>query len=352
MKPECPKLEMTSIDKTFYEQNLSHRIPDKIFDFHVHINLPEHIPDISEERIHSDWAFECGLILSCETAYCYAGRLFPDVEYTIAGFPWPIQEAQLKENNDYLLEQKKRGYLTPFMAVRPDFSETYIEEQLPEFCGFKPYPDLVSSVKGAEISIFRFMPHWQLDILNRHHKTVVIHLPRKERIASSDNVKELLEMRQKYPDIQIVIAHFGRSFNPVYLKHALEQMGDDIAGFYFDTAAVLNPDVYRLAFEHLPLKQILYGTDAPIMLWHGRRRWTEDAYINLVREPYSWNTHEEGEQAETGYTFFLYEQMNVILDLLDEMKLGEEVKSGLFYENAARLLKLESDNRKGTSKRE
>lgn len=111
-------------------------------------------------------------------------------------------------------------------------------------------------------------------------------------------------MRQKYPDIQIVIAHFGRSFTPVYLKCALKQMGDDIAGFYFDTAAVLNPDVYSLAFEHLSLKQILYGTDAPIMLWHGRRRWTEQAYINLVREPYSWNTHEEGEEIEAGYTFF------------------------------------------------
>lgn len=352
MKPECPKLEVTSMDKAFYEQNLRHRIPDKIFDFHVHINLPEHITEISEARIHSDWAFECGLILPCETAYHYAGKLFPDVQYAIAGFPWPIQEAQLKENNHYLLEQKKRGFLTPFMAVRPDFSETYIEEQISEFCGFKPYPDLVSSVKGAEISIFHFLPHWQLDILNRHHKTVVIHLPRKERIASSDNVRELLEMRQKYPDIQIVIAHFGRSFNPVYLERALEQMGDDITGFYFDTAAVLNPDVYRLAFERLPLKQILYGTDAPIMLWHGRRRWTEQTYINLVREPYSWNTHEEGERAEAGYTFFLYEQMKVILDLLEEMKLGEEVKSGLFYENASGLLKLEPYNRKIIGKME
>lgn len=33
MKPECPKLEMTSIDKAYYERNLRHRIPDKIFDF-------------------------------------------------------------------------------------------------------------------------------------------------------------------------------------------------------------------------------------------------------------------------------------------------------------------------------
>lgn len=346
MKPECPKLWLTEIDRDFYDQYLKDRLPEQIFDFHVHLNLPEHIPEISEERLHSDWAFECGLILPCETAYSYARQLFPAAGYTIAGFPWPIQEADLVSNNRYLLEKKKEGLLAPFMSVKPDFTEAYIEEQLPEFCGFKPYPDLVSKVKGAQISIYSFMPHWQLEILNRHHKSVVIHLPRIGRIADPDNIRELLEMRQKYPDIQIVIAHFGRSFNPVYLKIALKEMGRDGDGFYYDTAAVLNPAVYELAFEKLPLKHILYGTDAPIMLWHGRRRWTERTYINLVREPYFWNRHPEGEEVEKGYTFFLYEQMKVILDAIDRLGLGEEMKRDLFYGNAAQLLRYGSEGSK------
>lgn len=338
MKPKCPVLEIMALDKEFYQQNLRHRMPGQIFDFHVHINLPEHIPEISEARVKADWAFACGLILPCETAYAYAARLFADIPYRIAGFPWPIQEAELKANHQYLLEQKKKGFLTPFMAVKPDFSEEYIEEQLKEFSGFKPYPDLVSEVKGAEISIFQFIPHWQLEILNRHHKTVVIHLPRKGRIACPENIRELLEIRQKYPEIQVVIAHFGRSFNPIYLREALTQMGSSADGFYYDTAAVLNPEVYRLAFERLPLKQILYGTDAPIMLWHGKRRWTERSYINLARESYAWNQMQENREDASGYTFFLYEQMKVILDLLEEMGLGETVKSDIFYQNAARLL--------------
>ena len=337
-KPICPQIERNQVDEEFYEQYIRQRLPKQIFDFHVHINLLEHIPEMSEERIHSDWAFECGLILPCETAYRYGKLLFPDAEYRIAGFPWPIQEADLAAGNAYLLEKKNAGLLTPFMAVKPEFSEQYIEEQLPQFSGFKPYPDLVSSVKGAEISIFSFKPHWQLEILNRHHKTVVIHLPRKGRIADPNNVRELLEMRQKYPDIQIVIAHFGRSFNPIYLEEALRQMGDGAKDFYYDTAAVLNPEVYRLALERLPHDRILYGSDAPIMLWHGKRRWTERTYHNLAREPYSWNQHEEGEEAERRYSFFLYEQMKVILDETEAMGLGENVKRRLFYENAAGLL--------------
>ena len=338
MKPECPALKRTETDEAFYDRFLRGRMPKRIFDFHVHVNLPEHIPSISEERLHSDWAFECGLILPCETAYRYAKQLFPDTLYRLAGFPWPIQEADLEAGNRYLLEKKAEGLATPFMAVRPDFTERYIEEQLPAFCGFKPYPDLVSTVKGAEISIFSFMPHWQLKILNRHRGTAVIHLPRKGRIADPDNVRELLEMRQSYPDIQIVIAHFGRSFNLVYLKEALEQMGDSAADFYYDTAAVLNPEVYELAFSKLPLQRILYGSDAPIMLWHGKRTWTDRTYTNLTSEPYSWNRHLEGAEAESGYTFFLYEQMKVILDTLEHMGLGDGVKEDLFYGITLRLI--------------
>ena len=87
--------------------------------------------------------------------------------------------------------------------------------------------------------------------------------------------------------------------------------------------------MYKLAFEELPEERILYGTDAPIMLWHGKRRWTFDKYINLVREEFSWNTHEEGIEAERRYTLFIYEQMRSILDNIEELEMGETFKRKL-----------------------
>ena len=338
MKPCCPILKREKTDEEFYKRWLRDRLPEHIFDFHIHLNLPEHIPEISEDRVHSDWAFESGLILPCETAAANGASLFPDSTYEMAGFPWPIQEADLKANNSYLMEKKGDGLIHPFMAVAPDFSQEYIESMLPEFQGFKPYPDLVSKTKGAEISIFSFMPKWQLKILDRHKKAVVIHLPRKERIADPNNLKELLTMRQEYPDIQIVIAHFGRSYNPYYLKEALTQMGKDAWGFYYDTAAVLNPKVYQLAFEALPEDHIFYGTDSPIMLWHGKRQWTERSYTNLVQEPFSWNHHLEGEEKESRYVLCLYEQAKAILDTIGEMQLGKQFAEKLFWENGKKFL--------------
>ena len=83
----------------------------------------------------------------------------------------------------------------------------------------------------------------------------------------------------------------------------------------FDTAAVLNPAVHAMALEVMDPKRILYGTDLLVFLWHGKRRWTQWEYFNLAREDFPWNRHEEGPEAEAGYTFFLYEQLRSILDL-------------------------------------
>ena len=335
MQPQYKELNYTSVDKEFYIQELKSRMPARILDAHIHMNLPMHIKYISKERVLSDWAFEAGLILPVYKAFENAKKMFPETEYSAFGFPWPIQEADLKGNNAYLLEQKSKYPIHPFMSVDPNMTVSYIEENLTNFQGYKPYPDLVSNIKGAEISIFSFLPHEQLEILNKYKKAVVIHLPRKDRIADKNNIKELLEMRQKYPDIKIVIAHFGRSFNPIYLNKAIDEMHKDIGGFYFDTAAVLNPDVYELAFTNIPEDNILFGTDAPIMNWHGKRKWTDVTYINMVREPFSWNNHIEGEEKENKYTFFVYEQLKSIFDTIEKLGLSKKFKDKLFYDNAA-----------------
>ena len=146
-----------------------------------------------------------------------------DVEYKIAGFPWPIREAAMVQNNAYMATLHRQNKLTPFMVVRPERPAEEIEQTLieGEFVGFKPYPDMVSGVKGAEMSIFNFLPHEQWQILNRHKKTVMLHLPRRGRLADDNNVHELLTARNKYPDVNIILAHFGRAFCPVYLREGL-----------------------------------------------------------------------------------------------------------------------------------
>jgi predicted TIM-barrel fold metal-dependent hydrolase len=287
----------------------------------------------------TDWALECGHLLPCEDAFACASELYPDTDYRIAGFPWPIREADLRGNNAYLAGQAEQGLITPFMVVRPEWPIDEVESCLVKegFVGFKPYPDMVSGLKGADISIYDFIPHEQWQILERHKKAVMLHLPRKGRFADDDNVRELLEIRQKYPNVSIIVAHFGRSFCPWFLESGLDKLGG-AEGFFFDTTAVINPAVYDVAFTLIPSDRILYGSDMPILFWHGKREWTERGYHNLCRETFTWNSNRRSPEEEATYTLFLYEQMRAILDAMERHGYSPQERDLVFSGNAIRVL--------------
>jgi predicted TIM-barrel fold metal-dependent hydrolase len=310
-----------------------------MYDIHVHVNLKEHVHMVPEKRWLSDWAMEIGHVLPVDHALACAAELFPDAQYGINGFPMPVKEGDLRASNRYLSEESRRRKLTAFMCIMPDWDNSELERGLSEdgFYGVKPYPDMVSGEKGADIGIFDFMPPGQWEIVNRYKRTVMLHLPRKDRLPADQNIEELKKIRQDYPDLNIIIAHFGRSFCPVYLDQGLKKLGS-AEGYYFDTSAVLNPDVYDIAFSRLSPEQILFGTDMPITLFHGKREWTDRTYINLSSDDYSWNTDRRPPEEEALYTLFIYEELRAILDAMDRNGFSLEMKERVFFRNAERIL--------------
>jgi predicted TIM-barrel fold metal-dependent hydrolase len=340
--PNFPYFSYTDADRSFFQKYLEDRLPAEIFDAHIHINLPDHVARVPEKRWQDDWALECGHVLSVEDAYCLAELLFPNRRYFPAALPLPVREADLKENNRYLAAMGQTGKLKSFMAVRPEWDPEEVEQTLLNngFLGFKPYPDVVSGKKGEQIGIFDFIPPKQWEILNRNKKAVMLHLPRKDRLADIDNIRELLEARSKYSEVTIIVAHLGRSFCPIFLKQGLAGLGSQKSAFFFDVSGVMNPEVFNIAFEQIPLENIMYGTDWPIFLWHGKREWTERTYINISREQFSWNTVRRSSNEKAGYTLILYEQLRAILDSLDRCAPGKSARRQIFSLNAQKILDL------------
>ena len=336
-----PFFDYTGVDRAFYREHIAPRIPTKIFDVHVHIFLDKHVEKIPDEVRKSHWASECAHVLSCEDAHACALELYPGTEYTFAGFPTASPEADTVGMNDYAARMGREGKCVPLMMVRPEWDREEIEETFLEgnFAGFKPYPGMAGGGTAGEVSIFEFLPHEQWEILDRHKKALMLHLGRKERFADSENIKELLLARDKYPGVTIIIAHLGRSYCPYYLKEGLRKMGSP-GGFYFDTTAVVNPDVYDIAFTQIPVENILYGSDMHVLMWHGKREWTEKDYKNLTREDFSWNIDRRSPEEEAEYTIFLYEQMRAIFDAIDRHGLSEKQKYGIFGGNVGRALGL------------
>lgn len=319
-------------DVVFYEKWIKDRLPQSFVDAHAHFNLPEHVSNVSAEAIAGDWALESGLLMSIEDSDTYLQTLFPDQSVFRICLPWPLRDADTVANNQYIANLIQEHDVRGLFTVRPEYSRDSIEEAFVagHFSGFKPYPYMASTTKGADVSIFDFMTHEQFKLANELKTAILLHLPRRGRLPDPDNIAEIHLILDRYPDIKLVVAHFGRSFCIEHFEKGLEKLGSDVQGLYFDTAAVLNPRVYDMAFNKLDHRRILFGTDFPIMLWHGKREWSDGQYHNLVREEFSWNRHPYPDQ-EKDYTFYVYEQIKTILDLLGS---DEQSKQAIFKENA------------------
>ncbi|MBQ6818277.1 MAG: amidohydrolase family protein [Clostridia bacterium] len=329
----------TNLDKQFYEEKIAPRLPEKIWDLHMHMTPAEHVADLDPHMVATDWAIQCGMAMSFEEyerfrTTVYAGK---QVEYTAFGNV--IRGGLHAENNAYLadlLRQKKIP--SAFMVLDPKVSAEETARLYDEggFTGYKPYADMVAGAKGADVTFPEFMPDEHMKALNDRKGILMLHVPRAGRLPDDRNIKELLELRQKFPDITIVIAHMGRSYCPAHITEGLDKLGSHVNEFHYDFAAVLNPAVIEIALERLDHDQIHYGTDLPVFWWHGRRHWTDTKYFNLAREDFPWNTHSDKEH-EQEYTLFLYEQLNNLLDVTGQSANAKELRQKIFYHNSAAL---------------
>lgn len=329
--------ERTPLDAEFYARFIAPRIPERVTDMHVHITKPEFVKNVPQVDF---WANECMAPMDYGDYAEYTRQLWPGVEVSQNFLPFVFKGTDVKGNNAYLASLKASGKAKyTHMLVTPDMSPDDAERVLTDgrFDGFKPYLEMVLSGHGGEVSCFDFITREQLAILDRLKKTMVLHLPRAGRFPDDDNIRELREMRQRFPDMKIIIAHCGRSYAVNTIKEARRKLGSDAEGFYYDLAAVLNPAVLGFMLDRFPADRIFYGTDLPIFLWHGRRVWTDDSYRNLVREDFRFNRHSEGPEAEAGYTFFVYEQMKNILDAAYERG-GRTLAEKILYRNAQEVL--------------
>jgi predicted TIM-barrel fold metal-dependent hydrolase len=328
---------VTALDREFFNKNLKKRLPKKIIDIHAHLCLPENTVGVPQSRIDSDWALQCGFAMPWEDARYYADSLFPGIDYQFTALPMVIKEADTEGNNDYIAEILREKKV-PFglLGSRPETKPDQIEMHFIEdgFVGLKPYPDFVTSYKGADVSIFDFLPKSHLSMAEKYQRCIVLHLPRSGRFPDENNIRELREIISEFPNLKIVIAHLGRCFNPIYFEKAAKILGDDIYHFWFDTSAVMNSEVHAMAMDILHEDKIFFGLDMPTLLWHGKRRWTETTYINLCREDFPWNKHIEGKATEEKYTFFVYEQINNILNTMETLRKSSDYKERIFYKNA------------------
>ena len=332
-------------DRIFWEEHLEDWVPKRIVDSHVHIVDPSlRIETITEEKKKAYWVNELAEGQSVEDAErCYR-IVFPNREVRCIGFGAPSLGWEIEGTNEYVRrELQKRGSYA-LALVRP----TWVGEQVaclldqPGTIGVKPYYTLIgydaaTRDRYIENSIFDFLPHHQLEVLNDRRSWVTLHVPHADRLGHPDNIREIQEIRRRYPDVKLVVAHFGRSYTLPHAEEGLLPLADD-PGLYFDNCAVLNPEVHAFALKHIGPDRILYGTDNPVFYMRGRRQWKGRTYVNRTSYPFHFNKEREAPEIEAGYTLYMYEALKALRDACDRLGLGASDVQKIFCANAERLI--------------
>lgn len=338
--------QYSDVDRDFWESHLEDWVPQRIFDAHTHVNEPQfRIEEMTDQKRRQYWVNEIAEPIGADDAQRCFETVFPNREFSCLAFGHPSLDYDIDQSNASLREECIRRGWYHLVVAKPEWSAERLEEELspPTTLGIKPYYSLIPGQdpdtrdKFLEASIFQFLPHHQLELLNQRGACVMLHVPKADRLGHPENIEEIKQIRRDYPRVVIIIAHLGRCYTVPHAEEALPQLAED-EGLYFDNSAVLNPNVHRLALQTFGASRILYGTDNPVFYMRGRRQWEGTTYINRTNYPFHFNKNREPPEVEAKYTLYMYEALLAIKQACEELALGPSEVEAIFHGNAERIV--------------
>ena len=317
----------------FYEE-LDDFLPEKILDFHVHL--------FDEGVVPAGEMFSCS---GHPITHYDRKELERDLEETYPGretyavcFGFPEVRYNRKENNETLAQACDRRRFFPLRLFDPamDDPATLLEDLVSHrFFGIKPYPNYVRKANINEVCIHEMLPAWVMEIINDKHLAVMLHIPRKGRLADPLNQQQIMELCERYPHARIILAHIGRAY---FLKNVIGNLEvvKCYPNLYVDLAMLNHWEVLEYTFSQVPHEKILYGTDIPLALAPGKSVEINDQYTYVT--PVPWELSISDDHQKLAFTSFLYEELRAVKKAVERLHLKQVFKQKLFFENGMWLL--------------
>ncbi len=336
--------EYNDVDREFWAEHLEDWLPRRLVDTHVHcVDPAAEIETVTEEQKRKYWVMETYTSIDVRDTERIARILYPGRDVCYLGFPFAHLGWDTLANNDYVRREGLKRNWPSLAVIDPRWVPEQVEHALkqPGCVGVKPYYSMIRynrflTAGFQEAGIFDFLPHGHLEVLDQHAAWVTLHVPKADRLGHADNIREIKEIRRRYPNVKLVIAHLGRCYTKPHAEEGILPLSDD-DGLYWDCGAVLNPDTYRIALTHLGPERVMWGTDNPIFCMRGRRQWHGRTYVNRTNYAFFFNKEREAPEIEAAYTLYTYEELKTIKDVFIELGLSDAQKELFFHGTANRL---------------
>ena len=332
-------IQIRDIDRQIWEEELAQFVPQRIFDVHTHIYLPEH--DLTGQGANPPAS--AGAItqqipaIDRETLGKIYALLFPGREVHNVLFGWVFECVDFDAINQFVSQQAAQDPLSvPFMLTPPSLAPQRLAEQVDTygFLGLKPY--LIWANNRWDASITDIIPEPLLEVANDRQLIITLHLSKRSAIADEENIRELIYLSAKYAKVRWILAHCARSLVAWPLERAIERI-KDLPNLWYDISSVTDVDVYSLIFSKVPLDRVLYGGDIPSDLVRGQMVGFGFAWALLTEEMIR---DMNIVHCDSRSTFVLYETLRVARRAMLREGFNRGQIEDVFYNNAAGLLNL------------
>lgn len=336
-----------AVDRAYYEERLRGFLPDKIFDVHTHVYLPNLNSENTGRTV--TWPSLVANANPIEDLDETARLMFPGKTYVPLMFAMPSEGMNLTEANDYVSAcAASKGYPV-LMLTQPGMTGEEVESGILKggFQGIKVYlsfaPDYIPT---KEIRIFDFLPHEHLEVCDRHGLAVMLHIPRSKRLRDPLNIAQLLEIERKYKNLHLIIAHVGRAYTKQDVGDAFKML-KDTKKMVFDFSANTNAWVFEQLINEVGSSRILFGSDLPITRMRMRRIERDGIYVNLIPRGLYGDVSDDANMDELDppesdkLSFFLYEEIEEMRQAAIKTGLGRSDVERMFWSNAASIFRIQ-----------
>ena len=296
-----------TVDLPFYREYIRDFMPDKVIDIHAHVGMQKGVP-LDECLVWAD-RVTCKCDMSVPALLDAYTKLLPGKDVTVVCFGYPERD-NVECANAYIAgEMVKYPNLYGFALTLPEWGEEELFTNIKNggFCGMKCYLNMVKGIPPSDVTIFDMYPHHQLKLAEENGWIVMLHVPRSGRLADVKNIEQLQEIRDKFPNLKLVIAHVGRAYSLDVAKRSLPVLQD--LNFYYDISANACQPVFEFLLEHIDPASILYGSDLPVFAARGKREVCDGNYVNYIYEADWEDEHTRRAPDDSGCTFMLYESI-------------------------------------------
>ena len=339
--------EVTEYDREVYETQIRDFLPHRIIDIHTHTYTKATLGPTPENLRVVTWPS----LVAAENPiehHLEAYRLFfPGKEVSALSFASLAPNDDQAGANAYVARVTKEVGWPALYFAKPTQSAEELERELLAggFLGIKGYlafsPEYIPE---AEIRVFDFFPKHQLKVIDKYGGIVMLHIPRNGRLKDPVNIAQIIELKQEFPNIRLIIAHIGRAYVPGDVGDAFKRLAV-CKDLLFDFSANTSDFSMTKMLEAVGSERVFFGSDMPICRMRMRRIEENNTYINLVppglygdvsNDPHMREvSKEEGERL----TFFMYEEILAFKRAAANVGLTKADVGRAFFGNADALIR-------------